>query len=115
MKGAVGGQGGTTCPVPTTKMLPLDTTKLRARSRCLSTPTVAPSWTVTFLSKMADAGIEQDHRPVHPPRAVYLGSGDRMELRTSPPETMTPLLTTLLTAPSHPIAVLHELATCGQV
>jgi hypothetical protein len=35
---AVGGQGGTTCLVPVTVMPPLDTTKPRSRSRCLSTP-----------------------------------------------------------------------------
>jgi NAD(P)-dependent dehydrogenase (short-subunit alcohol dehydrogenase family) len=46
-------QGRTTCPLPTTVTPPLDTTKPRAQSRSLSTPTMAPSWTTTFLSRMA--------------------------------------------------------------
>src|SRR5260370_32383417 len=48
--GGTAGHGGTTCPLPTTVIPPLDTTRPRARSWFLSTPTVAPSWTTTFLS-----------------------------------------------------------------
>ncbi len=46
------GHGGTTCPLPTTVTPPLDTTKPRARSCSLFTPTVAPSCMITFLSRM---------------------------------------------------------------
>ena len=45
-------QGVTTRPLPTTVTPPLDTTKPRARSCSLSTPTMAPSITTTFLSKI---------------------------------------------------------------
>src|SRR5262249_48073352 len=47
------GQGATTCPLPTTVTPPGDTVRPRARSCSLSTPTVTPSRTATFLSKMA--------------------------------------------------------------
>ena len=48
----------------------------------------------------ADAPIIQDHRPLNPGPAVATRTpdGDSTEFRTSPPETMTPLLTTLLIA-----------------
>ena len=85
---------------------PSDTTNPRARSRCLSTPTVAPSATTTFLSRTAFSTTacrptlelcritERFTRAQLSTRAP----GDSTELRTSPPETMTPLLITLLTA-----------------
>ena len=49
----VGVYGRTTCPLPTTVTPRLDTTRPRARSCSLSTPTVAPSATTTCLSRMA--------------------------------------------------------------
>jgi glucose-6-phosphate dehydrogenase-like protein len=45
--------GAITCPLPTTVTPPGDTVSPRARSCSLSTPTVAPSRTTTFLSRMA--------------------------------------------------------------
>ena len=47
------GHGTTSCPLPTTVMPPAETTKPRARSRSLSTPTCAHSGTITFLSMIA--------------------------------------------------------------
>src|SRR5262249_62416629 len=44
---------GTSWPLPTTVMPPADTTKPRARSRSLFTPTLARSGTTTFLSMIA--------------------------------------------------------------
>src|SRR5580704_7439986 len=49
----IGVYRGTTCPLPTTVTPQLDTTRPRARSCSLSTPTVAPSATTTCLSRMA--------------------------------------------------------------
>src|ERR1035441_10517211 len=45
--------GRITCPLPTTVIPPSDTTNPRARSCSLSTPTVAPASTTTFLSRIA--------------------------------------------------------------
>jgi len=100
------GNGATTRPLLTTVTPPADTTNPRARSCSLSTPTVAPSKTATFLSRMAfsttawrwtrelrkiTARSTRDQLSTRAP-------GDRTELRTSPPDTITPLLTTLLIA-----------------
>ncbi len=83
-----------------------DTVRPRARSCSLSTPIVAPSRTTTSLSRMAcsttarrqtreffkiTARSTRDQLSTRAP-------GDRTEPRTSPPEMMTPLLTTLLIA-----------------
>src|SRR5215467_6975503 len=98
--------GATTCPLPTTVTPPGDTVRPRARSCSLSTPTVAPSRTVTFLSRMACSTTAR--RPTRELFKITARStrdqlstrapGDRTESRTSPPEMMTPLLTTLLVA-----------------
>src|SRR6266571_5935203 len=48
-----GGHSGTSWPLPTTVMPPSETTNPRALSCSLSTPTVAPSGTTTFLSRIA--------------------------------------------------------------
>src|SRR5215472_19233935 len=100
------GHGATCCPLPTTVTPPGETTNPRARSCSLSTPTATPSGTITFLSRMASwttaflpifvlcmrtERSTRDHELTRAP-------GDSTDLTTRPPETMTPLLTTLLIA-----------------
>src|SRR4029077_8010323 len=95
--------GTTSCPLPTTVMPPAETTKPRARSWSLSTPTCAHSGTVTFLSMIASR--TSACRPI----LVLCSSTDRSivaqlftrtpgestDWRTSPPEITTPGLTRL--------------------
>ena len=50
---SAGGYGVTTRPLPTTVTPPSETTNPRARSCSLSMPSVAPSITTTFLSRIA--------------------------------------------------------------
>src|SRR5262249_27224161 len=97
---------GTSCPLPTTVMPPADTTKPRARSRSLSTPTSARSGTMTFLSMIASRTTAwrpmtvlsrmTDRSTVA--QLLTRTPGESTELRTSPPDTMTPLLTRLSSA-----------------
>src|SRR5216683_7634949 len=100
------GHGVTSWPLPTTVMPPAETTKPRARSWSLSTPTTALSGTTTFLSRMAFSTtaclpmvvlcMMTDRSTLD--QELIRTPGDRTELRTKPPETTTPLLTTLLIA-----------------
>src|SRR6185437_13878277 len=100
------GQGVTTWPLPTTVMPPADTTKPRALSCSLSTPTTAPSGTSTFLSRIAFWTTA--YRPIlvlcmttdrsTRDQLLTRTPGESTESRTRPPETITPLLTTLLIA-----------------
>src|SRR5712691_10090919 len=98
-----GGHSGTSWPLPTTVMPPSETTNPRAWSCSLSTPTCTPSGTTTFLSRIASlttacrlirvlcrmtARSTVDQLSTRTP-------GHSTDLRTSPPETMTPLLTRL--------------------
>src|ERR1700735_968363 len=91
----------TTCPLPTTVMPPGETAKPRARSCSLSTPILAPSGTMTFLSMIASlistclptetlcsstARSTVDQEFTRTP-------GDSTQPRTSPPDTITPLET----------------------
>src|ERR1700761_6191606 len=106
-----GAHGSTTRPLPTTVTPPSETANPRSRSRSLSTPTVAPSRTITFLSRIASRTTAR--RPIRAlcsttARSTHAQSstrtpGDSTDSRTSPPDTITPLLTTLLHArPSPP-------------
>jgi 16S rRNA (adenine1518-N6/adenine1519-N6)-dimethyltransferase len=96
----------TSWPLPTTVTPPADTTKPRALSCSLSTPTTAFSGTTTFLSRIASRTTAflpivvlcmmterstLDQELIRTP-------GDRTDWLTRPPETITPLLTTLLIA-----------------
>src|SRR5215813_8534610 len=100
------GHRGTSWPLPTTVMPPADTTKPRARSRSLSTPTLARSGTTTFLSMIASrttawrpmtvSSRMTDRSTVA--QLLTRTPGESTELRTSPPDTMTPLLTRLSSA-----------------
>src|SRR5215471_6508809 len=100
------GHSVTSWPLPTTVMPPAETTKPRARSCSLSTPTTAPSGTTTFLSRIAFSTTAR--RPIRVLCMITERStraheftrtpGESTESRTSPPETITPLLTTLLIA-----------------
>src|SRR5436190_7577636 len=97
-------------------MPPLDTTNPRARSCSLSTPTVAPARTATFLSRMASRTtarlpIRVLCRITDRSTRAQLSTrtpGESTDSRTSPPETITPLLITLLNAGPVPVLV-HEL------
>src|ERR1035438_8287237 len=98
--------GMTSWPLPTTVMPPAETTKPRALSCSLSTPTWAHSGTVTFLSMIAS--LITAWRPI----LVLFSSterstvaqlftrtpGESTDWRTRPPEMTTPLLTRLLIA-----------------
>src|SRR6201999_1481830 len=95
----IAGHGGTTWPLPTTVMPPAETTNPRARSCSLSTPTLAPSGTTTFLSMIAS--LISACRPTITLCSSTARStvdqeftrtpGDSTDWRTRPPETMTPL------------------------
>src|SRR5690349_5218859 len=98
--------GTTSCPLPTTVMPPAETTKPRARSCSLSTPTWAHSGTLTFLSMIASRTTAC--RPI----LVLCSSterstvaqlftrtpGESTDRRTRPPEITTPGLTRLSVA-----------------
>src|SRR6185312_12330514 len=110
-RGERGAHGSTTRPLPTTVIPPSDTVNPRSVSRSMSTPTVAPSPTVTFLSRIASRTTAR--RPIRTLCSTTARSthaqlstrtpGDSTDSRTSPPDTITPLLTTLLTArPTRP-------------
>src|SRR3954469_7558478 len=92
--------------LPTTVTPASETTNPRARSWSLSTPTCAPSGTTTSLSMIAFCTTA-----LAPMRVLSMiterstmakssirAPGDSTDSRTSAPETMTPLETTLLTA-----------------
>src|ERR1700677_740447 len=95
--------GRTSWPLPTTVMPPAETTKPRALSRSLSTPTCAHSGTVTFLSMIASLitawrpilvlCISTDRSTVA--QLFTRTPGESTDCRTRPPEITTPLLTRL--------------------
>ena len=93
----------TVCPLPTTVMPPGDTVKPRARSCSGSTPTEAPSGTMTFLSMMAfcttawrpTCTLCRSSEVSTRDQLLTRTPGDSTHCRTRPPETITPLLTRL--------------------
>jgi AcrR family transcriptional regulator len=98
--------GSTTRPLPTTVIPPSDTVNPRSASRSLSTPTAASAVTTTFLSRIASRttarGMIRALCSTTEWSTVARSStrtpGDSTDSRTCPPDTITPLLTTLLTA-----------------
>ena len=93
--------GSTTRPLPTTVMPAADTVNPRSASRSRSTPTEAPAHTTTFLSRIAFCTTARDstrtllsstERSTQAQPSTRT-PGDSTDSRTSPPDTMTPLLT----------------------
>src|ERR1022692_506328 len=98
-----GGHSGTSWPLPTTVMPPAETTNPRFLSCSLSTPIWTPSGTMTFLSRIASLTtacrlILVLFRMTARSTVAQLSTRTPVQstdLRTSPPETMTPSLTRL--------------------
>src|SRR5436190_1158544 len=96
----------TTWPLPTTVTPPADTVKPRSRSRSWSTPTLAPSSTHTFLSRIARCTTAS--RPTSTPCIRTEAStsayecrwtpGESTERRARAPESTTPAQTIESTA-----------------
>src|SRR6202044_1953717 len=89
--------------LPTTVMPASETAKPRSRSWSLSTPIVTPSGTTTFLSRMVSP-ITACRPTIVLCRITDRSTADQLlirtpgestDSRTSPPDTMTPLLTRL--------------------